>query len=91
MLYKGSFYHFWIGMSLILAHILPVYKKQYPSVEIELFEGSSLEIKNMVLDFKANLGISTSPYIGLEHRIFFFISCLCKNDYLLNKNRNCTT
>ena len=58
-----------LGISLILSHVLPVFHKHFPDVEIEFLEGSPLEVKNMVLDYKADLGISTSPYMGMEHRL----------------------
>ena len=58
-----------LGISLILSHVLPIFQKHFPDVEVELLEGSPLEVKNMVLDYKADLGISTSPYMGMEHKL----------------------
>ena len=58
-----------IGASIILSHVLPVFRKQFPDVSVELLEGNPLEVKNMVLSFQADLGISTSPYHELEHRL----------------------
>ncbi len=58
-----------IGMSLILSHVLPIFKKQFPEVQIELLEGSPFEVKNMVLNFQADIGITTSPYLGLSHKL----------------------
>ncbi len=57
-----------LGTSLILSRILPIFKKQFPDVKVELFESNPLEVKNMVLDYKADIGISISPYLGLEHK-----------------------
>ena len=58
-----------VAASLILSRVMPVFKKQFPDVEIELFESDPLSVKNMVLDYKADIGISTSPYLGLEHKV----------------------
>ena len=58
-----------IGMSLILSRVLPIFKKQFPHVQIELLEGSPFEVKNMVLNFQADIGITTSPYLGLSHKL----------------------
>lgn len=56
-----------LGVNLILSRVLPVFKKQFPDVSVELLEGNPLEVKNMVLNYQADIGISTSPYMGLEH------------------------
>ena len=58
-----------LGVSLILYHVLPIFKKQFPEVQVELLEGSPFEVKNMVLNFQADIGITTSPYLGLSHRL----------------------
>lgn len=58
-----------LGVSLILSHVLPIFKKQFPEVQIELLEGTPFEVKNMVLDFQADIGITTSPYLGLSHKL----------------------
>lgn len=58
-----------LGVSIVLARVLPVFRKQFPQVRIDLVEGSPLEVKNMVLNYQADIGISTSPYMGLEHRL----------------------
>lgn len=58
-----------LGISLILSRVLPAFRERFPDVEVELLEGSPLEVKNMVLDRKADLGISTSPYMGMNHRL----------------------
>ena len=58
-----------IGVSLILSHVLPIFKKQFPGVQVELLEGTPLEVKNMVLNYQVDLGISTFPYMDLEHRL----------------------
>ena len=58
-----------LGVSFILSHVLPIFKKQFPEVQVELLEGSPFEVKNMVLNFQADIGITTSPYLGLSHRL----------------------
>ena len=58
-----------LGVSLILSHVLPIFKKQFPEVQVELLEGTPFEVKNMVLNFQADIGITTSPYLGLSHRL----------------------
>lgn len=58
-----------LATALILSRVLPVFKKQFPDVKIELFESDPLNVKNMVLDYKADIGISTSPYLGLAHKV----------------------
>ena len=58
-----------LGASLVMARVLPVFKKQFPGVKVEMLEGTPLEVKNMVLNHQVDLGISTSPYLGLEHRL----------------------
>ena len=58
-----------LGVSLILSHVLPIFKKQFPEVQVELLEGSPFEVKNMVLNFQADIGITTSPYLGLSHSL----------------------
>ena len=58
-----------LGTSLILSHILPKFKKQFPKVQVELLEGNPLHVKQMVQNFQADLGISTSPYLDLEHKV----------------------
>lgn len=58
-----------LATSLILSRVMPVFQKQFPDVRIELFESDPLSVKNMVLDYKADIGISTSPYLGLEHKV----------------------
>ena len=58
-----------LGASLVMARVLPIFKKQFPAVKVEMLEGTPLEVKNMVLNYQADLGISTSPYMGLEHKL----------------------
>ena len=58
-----------LGASLVMARVLPAFHKQFPAVKVEMLEGTPLEVKNMVLNYQADLGISTSPYIELEHRL----------------------
>ncbi len=58
-----------IGASLILSRVLPIFKKQFPCVQVELLEGTPLEVKNMVMDYQVDIGISTSPYMGLSHKL----------------------
>lgn len=58
-----------LGASLVMARVLPIFKKQFPDVKVEMLEGTPLEVKNMVLNYQVDLGISTSPYMGLDHRL----------------------
>ncbi len=58
-----------LGVSLILSHVLPIFRKQFPDVHVELLEGTPFEVKNMVLNFQADIGITTSPYLGLSHKL----------------------
>lgn len=57
-----------LGASLILSRVLPIFKKQFPCVQVELLEGTPLEVKNMVLNYQTDLGISTSPYMDMQHK-----------------------
>ena len=57
-----------LGASLVLAHVLPEFKKQFPEVTVELLEGNPSEVKDMVLNYQVDLGITTSPYQGLQHK-----------------------
>ena len=58
-----------LGISLILSHVLPVFRRHFPDVHVELLEGSPLEVKNMIFSFQADFGITTSPYMNMEHRL----------------------
>ena len=58
-----------LGASLVMARVLPIFQKQFPDVKVEMLEGTPLEVKNMVLNYQVDLGISTSPYMGLDHRL----------------------
>lgn len=73
-----------LGVSIILARVLPVFRKQFPEVQVDLVEGSPLEVKNMVLNYRADIGISTSPYMGLEHRLLM-------TDTMVSVNRDKAT
>ena len=57
-----------LGASLILSRVLPIFRKQFPGVTVELLEGSPLEVKNMILNYQVDLGISTSPYMDMQHK-----------------------
>ena len=70
-----------LGVSLILSHVLPIFKKQFPDVQIELLEGTPFEVKNMVLNFQADIGITTSPYLGLSHKLLMI-------DHMVSISRN---
>ena len=58
-----------LGISLILSRVLPIFQKHFPDVSVELMEESPIEVKNLVLNYQADLGITTSPYLGLSHRL----------------------
>ena len=70
-----------LGVSLILSHVLPIFKKQFPDVQVELLEGTPIEVKNMVLNFQADIGITTSPYLGLSHKLLMM-------DHMVSINRD---
>ncbi|MDE5884036.1 MAG: LysR family transcriptional regulator [Oscillospiraceae bacterium] len=72
-----------LATALILSHVLPVFKKQFPDVKIELFESDPLGVKNMVLDYKVDMGISTSPYLGLAHK-YLMTDCIVS----INRDRS---
>lgn len=58
-----------LATSLILSRVMHVFRKQFPNVKIELVESDPLAVKNMVLNYQADIGISTSPYPELAHKI----------------------
>ena len=70
-----------LGVSIILSRVLPIFKKQFPQVNVELLEGNPLEVKGMVQNFQADFGISTSPYLDLEHRLLM-------KDRMISVSRN---
>lgn len=57
-----------LGASLILAPVLPEFRERFPQVQIEMTEAEPLEVKMMVQNYQADLGITTSPYLDLPHR-----------------------
>ena len=56
-----------LGLALFVAPILPLFKQRFPQVQVQLFEGNPLEVKQRVQSFQADIGISTSPYLDLQH------------------------
>ena len=58
-----------LGVSLILSPLLPSFRKRFPQVHVELLEGNPLDVKNMVMNHRADIGISTSPYMGMDHHV----------------------
>ena len=70
-----------LGASLIMARVLLIFKKQFPDVKVEMLEGTPLEVKNMVLNYQVDIGISTSPYMGLEHNLLMM-------DRMISVNRD---
>lgn len=70
-----------LGVSIILSRVLPIFKKQFPQVNVELLEGNPIEVKRMVQNFQADFGISTSPYLDLEHRLLM-------KDRMISVSRN---
>ena len=58
-----------LGLAIIMAKVLRHFKESFPLVKVELIEGSPLEVKKMVQNFQVDLGISTSPYLNLEHKL----------------------
>ena len=57
-----------LAISHILSYVLPMFKMHFPDVQVELLEGTPLDVKNMVLNFKADIGITTSPYMDMQHK-----------------------
>ena len=72
-----------LGTALILSRVLPIFKKQFPNVKIELFESDPLKVKNRVLNYQADIGISTSPYLGLSYKTLM-------TDRMVSVNRDCS-
>ncbi|MBR1443501.1 MAG: LysR family transcriptional regulator [Firmicutes bacterium] len=70
-----------LATSLILSRVMPVFRRQFPDVKIELFESDPLSVKNMVLNYQADIGISTSPYLGLAYKVLL-------KDRIVSINRN---
>ncbi len=58
-------------VSCLLARVLPDFKSAYPSIDIELIEGSSAEIRNMTAQNAIDIGFVFSPFDTLEHKILF--------------------
>ena len=55
------------GASIILSRVLPIFKKQFPEVTVELIEAAPAVVTEMVRTFQADLGIGTPPYQDMEH------------------------
>ena len=53
----------------LLSRAFPVYKKMYPKVSIEVYEGTPQEIRKMVSEHSVDIGISCSPFLGLDYEI----------------------
>lgn len=52
--------------SAAISKVLPLFKKQYPEVSVELIEDGAEEINRMVSSGEADIGISIPPFEDLE-------------------------
>ena len=55
----------------LLSKVLPIYRKKYPQVTVEITEGTPREVRQMVLDRTVDFGVSCSPFAELDHEILF--------------------
>ena len=53
----------------LLSKVLPIYRKRYPQVTVEIKEGTPREVKQMVLDRTVDFGVSCSPFAELDHEV----------------------
>ena len=55
----------------LLSRVLPIYRKKYPQVSVEIKEGTPHEVRQMVLERTVDFGISCSPFAKLDYEILF--------------------
>ena len=55
----------------LLSKVLPIYRKKYPQVSVEIKEGTPREVRQMVLDRTVDFGMSCSPFAELDYEILF--------------------
>ncbi|WP_314724556.1 LysR family transcriptional regulator [Enterocloster bolteae] len=60
-----------IFTTCILSEMLPKYRKEYPDIQVEILEGSSGEVREMVMKHQADFGMIFSPFGDLEHEYLF--------------------
>lgn len=53
----------------ILSRILPIYRKKYPDVSIEIKEGSPREVRKMLFDYTVEIALSCSPFENLDYDV----------------------
>lgn len=69
------------GIDYILVKALACFTKKYPRVNVEILEGSTVEVNRMVLEHKAEFGISIAPVDGFQKEILL-------KDYIVAISRN---
>jgi len=55
--------------TVILSKALPIFRRKYPFVSVELLEGSSNEVQKMVEEHVVDFGIGISPFGDLDYQI----------------------
>lgn len=58
-----------IATTHIIVKAMEIFHKKYPYVTIELYEGSTNEVKDMVKNYAVDLGISISPFEDLQYQV----------------------
>ena len=53
----------------LLSRVLPIYRKNYPHVSVEIQETTPREVRQMVLDRTVDFGVTCSPFAGLDHEV----------------------
>lgn len=53
----------------LLSRAFPIYRKLYPEVSIEVYEGTPHEVWKMVTEHSVDIGISCSPFDGLDYDV----------------------
>ena len=53
----------------LLSRALSIYHKKFPDVSVEIMEGTSREVRKMVIDYTADLGLANSPFPDVDYDI----------------------
>lgn len=67
--------------SIVLSQVFHDFKKKYPCVDIELIEGSSMDIIKAVEEHQVDFGFTASPFGNLDHKVLF-------QDYMVAISKN---